>query len=60
MYFFVIPACLCVARRQAKAGHVVTRSEASALSINAIQYFQIVATTMDSGFLWSDDFLRDY
>ena len=33
----------------AKAGHVVTRSEASALTISAIQSFQAVADHLDSG-----------
>ncbi len=49
--FFVIPA---------KAGHVVTRSEAKALTISAIQYFQVVADHLDSGFHRSDDFLRNH
>jgi len=25
-----------------------------------VQSFQLVATTMDSGFHWNDDFLRDH
>ena len=33
----------------AKAGHVVTRSEASALTFSAIQSFQVVADHLDSG-----------
>ena len=33
----------------AKAGHVVTRSEAKALTISAIQSFQVVANHLDSG-----------
>ena len=44
----------------AKAGHVVTRSEASALTFSAIQSFQVVADHLDSGFHRSDDFLRSH
>ena len=57
----VIPARRARAlSRQAKAGHVVTRSEASALTISAIQSFQVVADHLDSGFHRSDDFLRSH
>jgi len=49
MPFSVIPA---------KAEHVVTRSEALALTFSAIQSFQAVADDLDSGFHRSDDFLR--
>ncbi len=41
--FPVIPACLCVARRQAEAG---------------IQLYQMFTACLDSGFHRSDDFLR--
>ena len=67
MYFFLRDVLdFCVITKitfsviPAKAGHVVTRSEASALTFGAIQYFQLVATALDSsrtrsGIYRSDD-----